>query len=78
MRKRILIALFFIVPYLVASVKYDSKWQDSSVFICNGPESKRFHNNPSCRGLSSCSTQIYKVSISKAQKLGRTPCKICY
>ena len=52
--------------------------QDSSVFICKGPESKRFHSTPKCRGLRSCSTEIYKVSVSKAQELGRTPCKICY
>lgn len=47
------------------------------VYICNGPESKRYHSTPDCRGLSRCSTAIEKVTLEEAEREGRTPCHIC-
>jgi len=49
-----------------------------TVYICTGPQSKRFHKSPECRGLSSCSKEIKAVSIETARKMGRTPCGWCY
>ena len=49
-----------------------------TVYICTGPQSKRFHKTSHCRGLNSCSGEILAVSISKAQSMRRTPCKWCY
>ena len=51
---------------------------EQSVYICTGPQSKRFHKTSHCRGLNSCSGEVLKVSISKAKSMGRTPCKWCY
>lgn len=51
---------------------------EQTVYICTGPQSKRFHKTSHCRGLNSCSGEILAVSISKAQSMGRTPCKWCY
>lgn len=48
------------------------------VYICEGPYSKVYHKSATCRGLSNCSTRIYKVTLEEAQKLGRRPCKIEY
>lgn len=48
------------------------------VYICTGPQSKRFHKTPHCKGLQSCSKQIKEVTVEQARKLGRTPCKWCY
>ncbi len=45
-----------------------------NVFICKGPGSKRYHYKKYCRGLKSCSTKIYEVSLSKANELKRTLC----
>ena len=47
---------------------------DKNVYICKGPGSIRYHYIKSCRGLKSCSTNIFKVSISEAKKLKRTLC----
>ncbi|EAR16466.1 hypothetical protein RB2501_06190 [Robiginitalea biformata HTCC2501] len=44
------------------------------VYICKGPQSKRYHLKASCHGLSRCSTQTYKVTIEEARELGRTLC----
>lgn len=49
-----------------------------TVYICTGPQSKRFHKTSHCRGLNSCSGDVVAVTISKATSLGRTPCKWCY
>jgi hypothetical protein len=48
------------------------------VYLCEGPASKVYHASPDCRGLSRCSTKIYKVTLAEAQKMGRRPCKIEY
>jgi hypothetical protein len=48
------------------------------VFVCEGPYSKVYHKSETCRGLSRCSTRIYKVTLEEAQKMGRRPCKIEY
>ena len=51
---------------------------NGTVYICTGPQSKRFHKTPNCRGLGSCSKEIKAVSIEVARKMGRTPCGWCY
>ena len=51
---------------------------EGEVYICTGPSSKRYHKSPDCMGLSSCSADVRCVSVSYAEKLGRTPCKRCY
>lgn len=44
------------------------------VYICKGPQSKKYHYIKDCRGLSSCSTDTYSVTLTEAKKLGRTLC----
>lgn len=46
----------------------------SEVYICKGPKSTKYHYKKNCRGLNSCSTDIYSVSLSDAKKSGRTLC----
>ena len=50
---------------------------ESYVYICNGPKSKRYHSTSQCKGLSSCSTEIEKVTLSVAKEKGRTACQLC-
>ena len=51
---------------------------ESDVYVCKGGSSKRYHKSEKCRGLSNCSTKIYKISKAEAKKMNRTPCKIEY
>ena len=51
---------------------------ETYVYICTGPNAKRYHSSSTCRGLDNCSKEIKKVTISIAKDKGRTPCKICY
>jgi hypothetical protein len=44
------------------------------VFICKGPQSKKYHFKKDCRGLKNCSTEIYSVTLSEAKSLSRTIC----
>ncbi len=48
------------------------------VYLCEGPYSKVYHKAEDCRGLSNCSTRIYKVTLEEAIKEGRRACKIEY
>lgn len=47
---------------------------NTDIYICKGPGSKKYHFSKNCRGLNSCSTKIYKVSLVKARELKRTLC----
>lgn len=58
-------------PY---SALVTSRISDTDVYICKGPGSKKYHYKKNCRGLKSCSTKIYEVSLSKAKELKRTLC----
>lgn len=51
---------------------------NGTVYICTGPQSKKYHKTPDCQGLRSCSKEIKAVSLDKAKSMGRTPCKWCY
>ncbi|SRX74750.1 hypothetical protein AEQU3_01730 [Aequorivita antarctica] len=46
----------------------------SEVYICKGPQSKKYHYKKDCRGLKNCSTDIYSVPLSDAKNLGRSLC----
>lgn len=48
------------------------------VYVCEGPRSEVYHASENCRGLSRCSTKIYKVTLEEAIKMNRRPCKIEY
>lgn len=48
---------------------------EDNVYLCNGPSSKVYHRSENCKGLSRCSTQIAKVSLSTAKGKGRRACK---
>ena len=51
--------------------------KSSKVYICTGPQSKRYHITQNCRGLSKCSGTIKTITLEDAQKMGRTPCGYC-
>ncbi|MBD8081879.1 hypothetical protein IC610_05495 [Chryseobacterium sp. GCR10] len=46
----------------------------SDVYLCDSPGGKKYHYDKSCRGLSNCKHEIIKVSLKKAQTLGKTLC----
>jgi hypothetical protein len=46
----------------------------TEVYICKGPQSKKYHYKKDCMGLKNCSTDIYSVSLSDAKNLGRSLC----
>lgn len=52
--------------------------EENVVYICTGGSSTRYHATKSCRGLCNCGGTIREVTIEQAEKMGRTPCKICY
>lgn len=47
---------------------------DTTVYICKGPNSKRYHLSKDCRGLKRCSTRIAEVSLDEAKSKKRSLC----
>ena len=77
MRKRLLLA-FLSGMLVLGSFTPPPVPKTDYVYICEGPYSKVYHKSDKCRGLSNCSTKIYKVTLEEARKMGRRPCKIEY
>jgi 5-bromo-4-chloroindolyl phosphate hydrolysis protein len=50
-----------------------SCWE-STVYVCDSRNAKRYHLKENCRGLSNCSYQIIEISLDKAKKDGKTLC----
>ncbi|OSY89138.1 hypothetical protein WH52_00325 [Tenacibaculum holothuriorum] len=46
------------------------------VFICKSTSSKRYHYKKTCRGLNRCKAEIKETTLKKAEKFGRTLCKL--
>lgn len=71
MRIKVLLlpALFLVLTSFDVSVN-----SDTTVYICMGKGSKKYHYRKNCRGLSNCSTKIHEVNLKKAKEMGRTLC----
>ena len=48
--------------------------KNSDVYLCDSSGGKKYHYSKNCRGLSNCKHEIIKVSLKKAQSLGKTLC----
>ncbi len=70
--------LFVLLMMCFSSGIEESSLSDANVYICTGPNAKRYHAYRDCRGLNACSADIKSVSVQKAKNMGLTPCKICY
>lgn len=71
MRIRMLLlpVLFLVLTSFDVSVN-----SDTTVYICMGKGSKKYHYRKNCRGLSNCSTKIHEVTLKKAKEMDRTLC----
>lgn len=76
--KRILLTGLLTFMLLSPSTGSQIGVADRTVYICTGGFSKRYHSTPECSGLNNCQGEIKSISISSAQKMGRTPCKLCF
>ncbi|PQA92805.1 hypothetical protein B0A70_10495 [Chryseobacterium piscicola] len=68
MKNSVLIFFIFILYFNGTSLK------KSDVYLCDSTGGKKYHYSKDCRGLSSCKHEIIKVSLKKAQTLGKTLC----
>jgi hypothetical protein len=48
--------------------------KDTTVYICAGPNAKKYHLHSDCRGLSNCHYHVVKTTLSAAKKSGKTLC----
>lgn len=67
MKKLLLIPVSFLLFTSFSTI-------ETTVYICKGKSSKKYHLKKNCRGLSNCSTKTYEVTLKEAKKIGRTLC----
>lgn len=53
--------------------------QGTTVYISTGSAAYAYHARRTCRTLKRCNEEghVKAVSLEKARKMGRTPCKVC-
>ena len=78
MYKKVLFTFLVSISLIAGITPLRALTRTDYVYICEGPYSKVYHKAENCRGLSHCSTKIYKVTLEEAVKMGRRPCKIEY
>lgn len=60
--------------FLISTSFVVNRLDISSVYICTGKYSKKYHYKKNCRGLSNCKAKIKAVDIKTAKEFGRTLC----
>lgn len=77
------LVLSFVVLLLVASCGNRHHRQEKHevnpecVYVCSGPASKRYHSVEDCDGLKRCSGGILRMTADDAERIGKTPCRLC-
>jgi hypothetical protein len=66
--KTIIIAAF----YILASISNTP----GSVYYCDSPTGKKYHQSKQCRGLKKCTHTVKTISLKEAEKMGLTQCQI--
>lgn len=74
----LLLLLFPAVPFAGGSGSGVRADESTTVVVCMGGSSKRYHKTEYCRGLNNCQGGLKRVSLEEAKRAGRTACKICY
>jgi hypothetical protein len=68
--KKLLLSAFIISLFTAFQTK------EKEVFICTSKSSKKYHLKKDCTGLQRCKSKIKKINKKKAEKVGRTICKL--
>lgn len=75
MKKLLLLA---VMAMAFTSADMPTQEQTTYVYVCTGPSATRYHRTPDCSGLNRCSREIKKITLTEAEKKGRTACKKCF
>jgi len=51
------------------------KGTDTTAYICDSPNAKKYHLNTTCRGLNNCTYRIKKTTVAVAKRSGKTICR---
>jgi hypothetical protein len=66
---------FLLLLLLLSDCKTPAPPPDNTiVYICDGPNGKKYHLDPNCKGLRHCSHRIVKLTLGEAKKRGKTLC----
>ena len=75
---RIVLALFLLLaPFFSLNAGEAAALEQQKVYVVMSTTAEVYHIDRSCRGLRKATHKIKEVTIEKARKMGRRPCKIC-
>lgn len=60
--------------FFIGMIALTSFTADKDVYLCQSKNAKRYHFDKDCQGLKNCKSEIVKVTLSEAQKQGKTIC----
>jgi dissimilatory sulfite reductase (desulfoviridin) alpha/beta subunit len=72
--KRLTVLGAFALAAILFSSCETTTGSSSTVYLCTGGSSTKYHYTSSCQGLSNCGSAIISTTISDAQSQGRTLC----
>ena len=80
--RKLLIAAAFMLPMVLCCSSTNSGTavgeSENTVYVCTGKSAKKYHKSSRCKGLRNCKGDIVKIERSRAEAMGKKPCKICY
>lgn len=82
MMRKLLIAAALMLPMMLCGSSASSGTavgkSENIVYVCTGKSAKKYHKSSRCKGLRNCKGDIVKIERSRAEAMGKTPCRICY
>ena len=66
-----------ILPSCSPKAEVEGADVDGVVYVCTGPNSRRYHQDEDCKGLRNCSREVVVLAEDEAIESGKTPCRLC-
>lgn len=78
--RKLLLTTILVLPLLCGSTiaPKTAITKSNTVYVCTGKSAKKYHKSSRCKGLRNCKGDIVKIERSRAEAMGKTPCRICY
>lgn len=75
MKKLVTLSLsLFITIIFTSAISLESAENETTVYVCTGKYSKKYHLVKNCRGLSNCKSDIIKTTKLEAINSNKTLC----
>ena len=61
--------------FVLAALLFNSiECTTTTVYICDSPQTVKYHYKANCRGLSNCKFRIIRITLDSAERSNKTLC----